>query len=159
MVLQQLNKVTGTRITLVPFSGGGGEGTLAVLGGRVEGMVNAGSSNLGHIRAGKLRALAVFKKGQYEAFPEASPVGDKYDATLGSSFYVIGPKGMPKPVLDRLSEASLQVVRSDEFLRFTKDNAYIAEPMGPADTRADIVRYANVYAELHRFVEQSEQPK
>ena len=89
-------KVAGPRIVTIPFSGGGGEATIAVLGGRVEAMVNSGAGNLGHVKAGTMRALAVFTKGRYEPFPDATPVGDiGYNATIGSAFYVIGPKGMP----------------------------------------------------------------
>ena len=37
--VQQLNKLSGLRIVTVPFTGGGGEATLAALGGRVDGSV------------------------------------------------------------------------------------------------------------------------
>ena len=36
LVVQQLNKVAGVKIVTVPFSGGGGEAMVALLGGRVE---------------------------------------------------------------------------------------------------------------------------
>ena len=37
IAIQQLNKLAGLRIATVPFTGGGGEATLAALGGRVDG--------------------------------------------------------------------------------------------------------------------------
>ena len=37
IAIQQLNKLSGLRIATVPFTGGGGEATLAALGGRVDG--------------------------------------------------------------------------------------------------------------------------
>lgn len=155
LVIQQLNKVAGIRIVTVPFSGGGGEATIAVLGGRVEAMVNSGAGNLGHVKAGTMRALAVFTNGRYEPFPDATPVGDMgYNATMGSAFYVIGPKGMPQDVMSKLSTAALQVVESDEFRNFAISNVYVPDPKGPQDAKADIDRFSAVYAELLKFIEQ-----
>jgi len=155
LVIQQFNKVSGIRIVTVPFSGGGGEATLGVLSGRVEAMANSGAGNLGHIKAGKLRALAVFAKGRYETFPDATPVGALgYDATMGSAFYVIGPKGMPAAVMGKLSDAALRIVKSEEFNTFAKANVYVPEPMGPADAKADIDRFAGIYDGLLKFIEQ-----
>ncbi|MCX7315149.1 MAG: tripartite tricarboxylate transporter substrate binding protein [Alphaproteobacteria bacterium] len=155
LVIQQFNKVAGTRIVTVPFSGGGGEATIAVLGGRIEAMANSGAGNIGHVKAGTLRALAVFTKGKYEPFPDASPVGDAgYNATMGSAFYVIGPKGMPPAVLTKLSNAALQVAQSEEFRAFAKANVYVAEPKGPSEMKADIDQFSQIYTELLKFIDQ-----
>lgn len=155
LVVQQFNKIAGTRIATIPFSGGGGEATIAVLGGRIEAMVNSGAGNIGHVKAGTMRALAVFAKAKYEPFPDATPVGALgYDATMGSAFYVIGPKGMPREILSRLSSAALQVVRSDEFADFARANVYVADPMGPDETKRDIDRFTGIYADLLKFIEQ-----
>ena len=155
LVIQQFNKVAGTKIVTVPFSGGGGEATLAVLSGRVEAMANSGAGNLGHIKAGKLRALAVFSKSRYETFPDATSVGALgYDATMGSAFYVIGPKGMPDPIMKKLSDAALKIAKSEEFNTFAKSNVYVPQPMGPAEAKADIEQFAGVYHNLLKFIEQ-----
>ena len=155
LVIQQFNKVSGTKIVTVPFSGGGGEATLAVLSGRVEAMANSGAGNLGHIKAGTLRALAVFAKSRYDTFPDATPVGALgYDATMGSAFYVIGPKGMPGPVMSKLSNAALKIVKSEEFNVFAKANVYVADPMGPTEAKADIDQFAGIYHNLLKFIEQ-----
>ena len=155
LVIQQFNKLAGTRIVTVPFSGGGGEATIAVLGGRIEAMANSGAGNIGHVKAGTLRALAVFTMGKYKPFPDASPVGDTgYNATMGSAFYVIGPKGMPTDVIEKLSNAALQVVESEEFRNFASANVYVADPKGPRGAKADIDQFSQTYAELLKFIEQ-----
>jgi tripartite-type tricarboxylate transporter receptor subunit TctC len=154
LVVQQFNKVAGTRIVTVPFSGGGGEATIAVLGGRIEAMANSGAGNVGHVKAGTLRALAVFTKGKYEPFPDASPVGDAYNATMGSAFYVIGPKGMPNAVMEKLSNAALQVVESEEFRNFASANVYVSDPKGPHGAKADIDQFSQTYSELLKFIDQ-----
>jgi tripartite-type tricarboxylate transporter receptor subunit TctC len=155
LVIQQFNKVAGTRLVTIPFSGGGGEATIAVLGGRVEAMVNSGAGNLGHVKAGTLRALAVFTKGRYEPFPDATPVGDLgYNATIGSAFYVIGPKGMPPATLSKLSDAALEVVKSDEFNAFARSNVYVPDARDASGAKADIDQFSGLYADLLKFIEQ-----
>jgi tripartite-type tricarboxylate transporter receptor subunit TctC len=154
LVTQQLNQTAGVKITTVPFTGGSGEALIALLGGRVEANVSYSASALGHIQAGKIRVLAVFKKGKYELFPEATSVHDAgYDATLSNANYVIAPKGLPKDVLGKLVTASLQSVRSDEFLNFLKTNGFVADAKGPEAMKAELVQYGKTYSDLIKFIE------
>jgi tripartite-type tricarboxylate transporter receptor subunit TctC len=155
LVVKQLNKVAGVKIATVPFTGGGGEATVALLGGRVEGSVGYGISALGFVQSGKARVLAVFKKGKYDLFPDATPVADLgYDATLPAAYYVLAPKGLPKDVLDKLVSASQKVVRSEEYIKFAKSNGYVVDPKGPEEVRAELVQYGKTFAELIKFINQ-----
>lgn len=154
LVVQQLNKAAGVKITTVPFTGGAGEALVALLGGRVEANIGTGASTLGHIQAGTIRALAVFKKGKHDLFPEATPVGDLgYDATIPSAYYVIAPKGLPKGVLDKLVPASLRVLRSQEYAKFCKTHGYIVDPKGPEELTAEINHYLKTFGDLIKFLE------
>jgi tripartite-type tricarboxylate transporter receptor subunit TctC len=152
LALQQFNKVANVRITPVPFTGGGGEALVALLGGRVEASVGTVVSSKAHVDAGKVRVLAVFKKGKYDAYPDATPVADAgHDVTLTAAYYVIAPKGMPKDVQDKLVKASLQVVRSDEFLKFAKAKDYEVDPKGPEAMKAELVEYTKLFTDLVKF--------
>jgi tripartite-type tricarboxylate transporter receptor subunit TctC len=154
LVVKQLNKVAGVKIPTVPFTGGGGEATVALLGGRVEGSVGYGASALGFVQSGKVRVLAVFKKGKYDLFPDATPVGDQYDATLPAAYYALAPKGLPKDILEKLVFASQKVVRSEEYIKFAKANGYVVDPKGPEEVRAELVQYGKTFAELITFINQ-----
>src|SRR6185369_15749501 len=70
LVMQQFNMLSGLKLVTVPFTGGAGEATIAILGNRVEAMAGSGATNIGHVQSGQLRPLAVFKKGRYEPFPD-----------------------------------------------------------------------------------------
>ena len=153
LVVQQLNKAAGVKITTVPFTGGAGEALVALLGGRVEANIGTAASTLGQISAGKIRALAVFKKGKHELFPTATPIGDTYDATIASAYYVIAPKGMAKDVLDKLVAASLKVVRSPEYAKFCQPHGYLVDPKGPEALTAEIVQYQKTFADLIKFLD------
>jgi tripartite-type tricarboxylate transporter receptor subunit TctC len=149
LVIQQLNQVANVKITTVPFTGGGGESALALLGGRVEGISSHAATVLGHVQAGTMRVLTVFQKGKYEPFPDVTPVYEAgYDATLSSMYAFIGPKGMPKNVLDKLVSSSFQVLRTDEFKKFCNANGFDLQFKGPAELRAELIEHGRIFADL-----------
>ncbi len=154
LVMQQFNMLAGVKLLMVPFTGGAGEATVALLGGRGEAMGGSGATNLGHVQAGTLRALAVFKKGKYEPFPEAIPITDAgYDATLQAMYCVIAPKGMPKDVLDKIVAASLQIVRSEEWIKFARTQGSSGVDVnGPEAVKAELDQYSKRYSEINKFI-------
>lgn len=155
MAVHQFNKIAGVRLATVPLSAGSGEATIALLGSRVEAMTG-GISSKGHVQAGTLRALAVFQKGKYEPFPTATSVidaGYAADAALQNAYYVIGPKGMPKDVLDKLVAASLQAVRSEDFLKFGQKTGYVLDAKGPEGVKGELVEYGKMFSDLIKYSE------
>jgi tripartite-type tricarboxylate transporter receptor subunit TctC len=155
LVMQQLNMMADIRVTTVPFTGGAGEATVALLGGRVEAMAGSGATNQGHVKAGTIRPIAVFQKGKYAPFPDATPITELgFDATLPAMYCVIAPKGLPKDVLDRLTAASLQVVRSEEWAKFAQSQgSSVLEKNGPDVVKAELDHYTKVYSDLIKFLD------
>jgi tripartite-type tricarboxylate transporter receptor subunit TctC len=152
--IHQLNKAADVKISPVPFSGGGGEALVALLGGRVEVNSSTGVGAAGFVKAGKIRPLAVFTKSKYDYFPEATPVFEAgYDvAPIMLSLYVIAPNNMPKDVKEKLFAASQQAVRADEFIKFAKANGYILDPKGPDAVKAELIQYSKTFSDLIKFV-------
>lgn len=156
LLAQEFNRVAGVKLTTVPFTGGSGEALVALLGGRVEATLFTGAVGIpAQVEAGKVRVLAVFKKGKYESFPDATPAVDAgYNTTLGATFYVVAPKGLPKDVLDKLTAASMQVVRSQEYAAFAKGNGYALDAKGPDEVKAEITRDSKTFAEVLKILDQ-----
>jgi tripartite-type tricarboxylate transporter receptor subunit TctC len=157
MVLQQVNRMGNIRIRTVPFTGGSGESVLALLGGRIEAMAGYTEGVKGHVDANAMRVIAVFQKGAYEPFPNATPVADHGfpDATLPATNYVIAPKGLPPEVLQKLAGGAKAVVTSDEFKRFARRAGLVLDPIGPDQIRAEIVRVTGTYAQLIKFLDEN----
>jgi tripartite-type tricarboxylate transporter receptor subunit TctC len=154
LAIQELNKVAKVRISTIPFTGGGGEAVIALLGGRVEALATQAASVMGHVQAGTVRVLAVFKKGRYELFPDATPIVDAgYNVTVPAMYGIVAPKGMPKDVHDKLVAASLQAINSPEFAAFAKENGYIVEASGPAAFRKELNGYGKQFADLIQFLD------
>jgi len=154
LAIQQLNKVANVKIATIPFTGGGGEAMIAVLGGRVEATAGYAPTVLGHVQAGTARVLAVFMKGRYAPFPDAASVVDSgYDVTLPVSYGVIAPKGMPPEVRERLVAASMNAARSPVLQKFADDNGMLVDPKGPEAMQAEMARYGETFAELIRYMD------
>ena len=73
LVVQQLNKAAGVKITTVPFTGGAGEALVALLGGRIEANIGTAASTLGHLKAGTIRCAGGLQEGQARAFSRRRP--------------------------------------------------------------------------------------
>ena len=62
-------------------------------------------SSIEHIRAGKLRALAVTTATRSEALPDVPTVGDFVPGYEASGWFGIGaPKGTPTEIVDKLNK-------------------------------------------------------
>lgn len=106
-------KVTASRLVHVPFKGTA-PALQALLGGHVTITFTDVLTALPHIQSGRLRALGVTALQPSHVLPEvptlaAQGLGD-FDVSV--FFGLVGPKGMPDPVKQKLSNA-LQVVFAD----------------------------------------------
>jgi tripartite-type tricarboxylate transporter receptor subunit TctC len=94
----------GLDIITIPSKGGASMAT-AILGGHVEICSDPVASEMNLLKAGRVRALAASNKvpglPQIPTFEEAGVPG----VTISSWAGIIAPKGLPKPVLDRLASA------------------------------------------------------
>ena len=155
LVAQEFNKNSDLKLRTIPFTGGSGEALLALLGNRVEATLFTGAVGIpGQVQAGKVRVLAVFKKGVYDPVPEAvSTIDAGYKTTLSAQFYVMAPKGLPKEVLDKLVNASTQIINSPEYAAFAKEG-YALDPKSPAAISAEIIRDTETFTELLKLLDQ-----
>jgi tripartite-type tricarboxylate transporter receptor subunit TctC len=87
----------------VPYRGGG-PATIDLLGGQVQLLFASTSGSIEHIRAGRLRALAVTTATRSDALPDIPTVGEfvpGYEATYWSG--IGAPKNTPAEIIDKLN--------------------------------------------------------
>ncbi|MFM7011428.1 MAG: Bug family tripartite tricarboxylate transporter substrate binding protein [Betaproteobacteria bacterium] len=158
LVIQELNKVANIRLATVPFTGGGGEALIALLGGRVEATSGYAPTVKAHVDAGTVRVLAAFSKDKYFMFPEAqSVVQAGYNVTLPADYGVVAPKGLPKDVLDKLVNAALKVGKSEEFAKFAASHGLVLDVGGPKVMDAEMTAYGKTFADLIAFMSKKTQ--
>lgn len=100
LVMEMLKARAGIDLLHVPFKGGG-PATVAILAGEVQVMFG-GNSVAGHIKSGKLRALAVAGK-RSSAYPGLPRLADFYpDLEVTPWLGLFGPANLPPGVLAKL---------------------------------------------------------
>jgi len=155
LAIQELNKIAKVKIATIPFTGGGGEALVALLGGRVEASTGYAPTMLPHVQAGKIRVIAAFTKEKYFAFPEATSIVQAgYNVTLPASYGILAPKGLPNDVKDKLIATSLAIGNSPEFAKFAQQHGLVLDVKGPNEMDDEMNDYTKIFKELIIFMDQ-----
>ncbi len=136
----QFQNLTGTEIAHIPYKGSGPLAT-DLLGGQVTMSFDTVTPVLQHIKAGKLRALAVTTAKRSSALPEVPTLDEAglKGFNIGTWFGVLAPAATPKDILIRLNTEMVKVIQSPEFRKRMDEIG--AEPIGnSADQMAQQIK-------------------
>ena len=96
--------MTGTRIVHVPYKGGAA-GTIDLIAGQVQLMMESSNSMTPHVKSGKVRGLAVSSPTRLPAFPDLPTIAEAgvpgYDATTWTD--IVAPAGVPPAIVAKLN--------------------------------------------------------
>jgi tripartite-type tricarboxylate transporter receptor subunit TctC len=158
LAMEYLKLVTGMFMTHIPYRGTGPQ-LADLLAGRLQAS-SAGMPALGaHIRAGKLRAIAVGTQTRIPALPDVPTVAEMgFKNFETSQWYGIHvPAGTPPEIVKHLQEESFKALKSSAVTeRFASDNAiggggpsadYAKFIAGEQKIWSDIVRRASIKAD------------
>ncbi len=111
-----LQDLTGMRLTHVPYRGMGPAFTDLVAG-RVALLIAAPATVMGAIRDGRVRALAIGTPGgRIPALPDVPTVKELgFDFTYSFWYGLMGPKGLPQPIVTRLQQEVTRALQVPEF--------------------------------------------
>lgn len=148
----------GLQMTHVPYQGAG-PSLAALMGGQVDISVDT-AAQIGHVRNGNLRALAVAADKRLTAMPDLPTFDEAGVPGLYYAFWsgIAGPKGLPQAMIDRLNK-EINAVLAMPAIRdqFLNSGSELKIGMAPAEfeafwkeelaRNADIVRLANAKAD------------
>jgi len=95
--------MTGCDMVHVPYKGAG-PALTDLMGGTVHVLFDNLPSSIGHIKGGKLRALAVTSEGREPSLPGVPTVAETVPGYEATAWFGIGmPKGTPRDVIDKVN--------------------------------------------------------
>lgn len=125
----QFQNLTATELVHVPYKGSGPLAT-DLLGGQITMSFDTVTPVLPHIKAGKLRPLAVTTAKRSAALPDVPTLDEAglkgFD--IGTWFGVLAPVATPKEVTARLNAEMVKIIQSPEFRQRMAEIG--AEPVG-----------------------------
>lgn len=119
---------TKVRITHVPYKGSGPV-MNALLSGEVDSSFSSMVPSIPHVKAGRLRPIAVTIPKRSPALPDVPTVGETvpgYDVTHWYGIW--GPKGIPKDIVARWNREVAKVLNTDAMKRWMAQEGL--EPAG-----------------------------
>ncbi len=147
-----LKQRTGANLVHVPYKGGG-QAMTDVLGGNIPLVYTAVAGAQGHVKSGKLRAIAVSSAQRSKSLPDVptfieSGIAGLNDFEINSWVGLLAPAKTPKPILDRLT-TELNAVLNDAETRDKLNLTGISAAPGSADSfgdeiKRDLARYGQV---------------
>ncbi len=152
LATELLRYMTQVKLTHVPYKGGN-QGLIDVVSGNVDMMVTTILSVTPHIRAGKLRPLAITTARRNSAWPDLPTVAEAGVRGYESHAWygMVAPAGLPAGVLAKLSTETIRITRSAEVrAALTKQGA---EAVGStpqefaAFIQAETAKYSKVIRE------------
>ncbi|MBL6617747.1 MAG: tripartite tricarboxylate transporter substrate binding protein [Reyranella sp.] len=108
-------QAAGIKMFHIPYQGGG-PAVAALLAGQIDALASGPAPAIGQIKAGKMRALAVWGDERLPAMPDVPSMKELgYDATFYIWSGLFAPAGVPQPVMTALREAVKRTVEDAEF--------------------------------------------
>ena len=149
MAMELFKQTAGVFLTGIPYRGGGPMMT-DLLGGTVKiAFINQDVASQ-YVKAGKLRALAVSSAQRNSMYPDVPTVAESgykgFEALSWSGMSV--PKGTPKPIVDKLEAAMLQVMSSPAVKQRMESQGFVIPVQGSkpytAFVSSELVRWTKV---------------
>jgi tripartite-type tricarboxylate transporter receptor subunit TctC len=143
--------MTGADMQHVPYRGGG-PALTDLLAGQVPVMFDTLATSIEHIKAGKLRALAVTSATRSEVLPDVPTVSDFVPGYEGTGWQGVGaPRNTPAEIIDKLNKEINAGLADPRMKARITDFGYTVFASSPADFRTFIAAYTEKWAKVIKF--------
>jgi tripartite-type tricarboxylate transporter receptor subunit TctC len=115
LAAEQFQKIAGVKFTHVPYKGAA-QGATDLVGGQIQMYMSSIPTLIGHIRNGKMRAIAVTSDKRVNDLPDVPTVAESgykgFEAVTW--FGIAGPASMPKDAVAKLNAAFNKALQDAE---------------------------------------------
>lgn len=152
LATESLQKAADVKLTHVPYKGAA-QGATDLIGGQVQLYVSSIPTLIGHIKNGKMRAIAVTSAKRTEDLPQVSTVAESgykgFEAVTW--FGIAGPANLPKEVVAKLNADINKALQAADLRKKLRDQGADVEGSTPEQfsklIREDITRWGKIVKE------------
>ncbi len=134
LMMEKLSRAAGIHFVHVPYQGL----TPALndlLGGHIDVMFDTPGNILGHVREGKVKALAVTSQKRLSELKAVPAIADTYpDVVHEDWFAVVAPPKTPPQIVSKLSQAIAETLKLPDVAKRISDVNFVAVGASPAET-------------------------
>ena len=149
LAIELFNLQAGVKMTHVPYKGGG-PAIVDLLGGNIQLIFATGASSVGHIKAGKIRALAVTTAKRSALVPDLPTIAESglkgYEANNWNGFWVAAKT--PRAIVMRLNKDFTAALSAPDIKELLFKQGLDAAPSSPealaAYMKSEYVKWAKV---------------
>ena len=143
--------MTGVNMVHVPYRGAA-PAVMDLIAGQVQIVFDNLPGSIEHIRAGKLRALAVTTATRSEALPDLPVVADFVPGFEASAWFGMGvPKGTPAEIVDKLNKEVNAALADPKIKARLADMGGISIAGSPADFGKLLAEETEKWAKVVKF--------
>ena len=118
LIMEMIAMKEGIKWTMVPYKSGG-DSTIACLGGHTSGVTQGSVDLVPHIKAGKLRLLLSLNDFRWPPVSDVPNILEKgYDFYALNYNTVVGPKGIPEPIRQKLENVFRDSLKDSSLIEF-----------------------------------------
>ena len=146
-----LKMMAGIDIVHVPYVGES-QMVTDLLGGQIMTGFGGISSSIGHIKAGKLRALGVTTAARIAELPDVPTIGETVPGFEASGWTgVVAPKGLPNDIVDKLAAAIHELQADPAFRARLAEFGVTVLTLSPAEFGKFIVDETEKWGKVVKF--------
>ncbi len=149
LATELFDSMAGVKMSHVPYKGTG-PALTDTLGGQTDVFFSSTATAMPHIQAGKLRAIAVTTAKRIPALPDVPTVAESgvpgYDVVLWHG--LIGPKGLPRAVVERINGDVTKVLQLKETAEQLKSDGVAPAGGTPEQFGAQIEKEIKIWKKV-----------
>ena len=150
--LEEFMRVTGTKMTHVPFQGWG-QSSPALLGGHIEAVVAQPGELKGQVDGKRMRVLVNFTPKRHPVFPDVPTAKELgWDVSNGVWYMLLAPKGTPASVMRHIHDAAKAAIEDPKFTADMSGRGIDVDYRPGEALRADLWREYKLHTDILRRV-------
>lgn len=139
----------GVKFTHVPYKGNA-PALTDLMAQRITFVFDLTTTAISNVESGKLRALAVTSAARNPMFPDVPTMVESgfKDFEYSAWFGLLGPAGLPDPIVKKIADATRKIVTEKEFQKRMTNSGYLMTSGSPQELLERMAREGKMFSDL-----------